>query len=182
MSRLAKNPIVIPDGVTIEVNGQDVKVKGPKGELMLAVHSEISVALADGENGGKTIQLARRSNSREGKALWGTMWSLMNNRIVGVKDGFTKKLEIQGVGYRANMQGKTLNLQLGFSHDVNYDVPEGITVEVEKQTSLSVSGIDKELVGAVAAKIKSFRPPEPYKGKGIRYVGQFVLRKEGKKK
>ncbi len=181
MSRLAKNPIDIPAGVTVEVNGQDVKVKGPKGELSMRVHDEVSVALQDNEQ-GKQVKLERRSNSRAARALWGTMWSLVRNMINGVNEGYTKKLEIQGVGYRANMQGNTLVMQLGFSHDVQYPIPQGVTVTVDKQTSISVSGIDKELVGAVASKIKSFKPPEPYKGKGIRYEGQFVLRKEGKKK
>ncbi|MCB9989865.1 MAG: 50S ribosomal protein L6 [Rhodospirillales bacterium] len=181
MSRLARNPIAIPDGVTVEVNGQDVKVKGPKGEMTLNVHNDVSVALEDGE-AGKVVRLQQRSQSNQAHALWGTMWSLVRNRIVGVSEGYKKNLEIQGVGYRANLQGKTLVLQLGYSHDVHYEIPEGIEIAVEKQTAISVSGIDKEKVGAVAAKIKSFRPPEPYKGKGIRYEGQFVLRKEGKKK
>ncbi len=182
MSRLAKNPIAIPDGVTVEVNGQDVKVKGPKGELGLRVHDEIAVRLEDGEK-GKQVKVDPKSKSREARALWGTMWALLRNKVVGVNEGYTKNLEIQGVGYRANMQGKTLVLQLGFSHDVQYPVPEGVEVVVDKkQTKIAVTGIDKELVGSVAAKIKSYRPPEPYKGKGIRYEGQFVLRKEGKKK
>ena len=177
MSRLAKNPIAIPDGVTVEVNGQDVKVKGPKGELGLRVHDEVAVELDNNE-----VKVSPKSKSREAKALWGTMWSLIRNRITGVNEGFTKNLEIQGVGYRANVQGSKLVMQLGFSHDVEYDIPQGIDIAVDKQTKLSVTGIDKEQVGAVAAKIKSYRPPEPYKGKGVRYEGQYVLRKEGKKK
>lgn len=182
MSRLAKNPIVIPDGVTVDVSGQDVKVKGPKGELALRVHDEIGVKIEDGEK-GKQVKIDPKSKSREARALWGTMWALIRNRIVGVNEGYTKNLEIHGVGYRANMQGKTLVLQLGFSHDVKYEIPQGVEVTVDKkQTKIAVIGIDKEQVGAVAAKIKSYRPPEPYKGKGIRYEGQFVLRKEGKKK
>lgn len=182
MSRLARNPIAIPDGVTVEVNGQDVKVKGPKGEMALSVHDEVTVALEDGEEGKKQVRLNPRSQSTQSRALWGTMWSLIRNRIVGVSEGYTRNLELHGVGYRASMQGTNLVLQLGYSHDIHYPVPQGIQVAVEKQTAISVSGIDKELVGAVAAKIKSFRPPEPYKGKGVRYAGQFVLRKEGKKK
>lgn len=182
MSRLARNPIAVPGGVTVEVNGQDVKVKGPKGELALRVHDEVSVKMEDSETGGKQVRLEPRSNSKTARALWGTMWSLIRNRIIGVSEGYTKNLEIQGVGYRANLQGSNLVLQLGYSHDVQYPVPEGIKIAVDKQTAISIAGIDKELVGAVAAKIKSFRPPEPYKGKGIRYQGQFVLRKEGKKK
>ena len=181
MSRLAKNPVVIPDGVTVEVNGQDVKTKGPKGELTLVVHNEVSVKLEDGEN-GKQVVVAPRSKSREARALWGTMWSLISNKVTGVSEGFTKNLEIQGVGYRANVQGKDLVMQLGYSHDVIYPIPEGVEISVDKQTLITITGIDKQLVGAVAATIKSFRPPEPYKGKGVRYQGQYVLRKEGKKK
>ena len=177
MSRLARNPIAIPDGVTVDVNGQDVKVKGPKGELGLRVHDEVSVKMEDGQ-----IKVDPKSKSREARALWGTMWALIRNRIVGVNEGYTKNLELHGVGYRANVQGSNLVMQLGFSHDVEYPIPQGIDVKVEKQTAIAISGIDKEQVGAVAAKIKSFRPPEPYKGKGVRYAGQFVLRKEGKKK
>ena len=181
MSRLARNPIAIPDGVTVDVSGQDVKVKGPKGELSLVVHNEVSVKLEDGE-AGKQVKVDPKSKSREARALWGTMWSLIRNRIVGVNEGFKKDLELHGVGYRANVQGSKLVMQLGYSHDVEYEIPQGISIAVEKQTALTVSGIDKELVGAVSAKIKSFRPPEPYKGKGVRYADQFVLRKEGKKK
>ncbi len=181
MSRLARNPIAIPDGVTVEVNGQDVKVKGPKGEMGLTVHNDVSVKLEDGEQ-GKQVKVDPRTQSNQARALWGTMWALIRNRIIGVSEGYTRNLELHGVGYRANLQGNTLVLALGYSHDVQYPVPEGIQVAVEKQTAISISGIDKELVGAVAAKIKSFRPPEPYKGKGVRYAGQFVLRKEGKKK
>lgn len=181
MSRLARNPIAIPGGVTAEVSGQNVKVKGPKGELALRVHDDIAVAIEDGE-AGKQIRLTRAVETPQSKALWGTMWSHVRNRIVGVTEGYTKNLEIQGVGYRANLQGSNLVLQLGFSHDVHFPVPDGIKLTVEKQTAITITGIDKDLVGAVAAKIKSFRPPEPYKGKGIRYAGQYILRKEGKKK
>ena len=182
MSRLARNPVTIPDGVTIEVSGQDVKAKGPKGELSLQIHDDIAVALEDGEDGAKQVRVTKRSESRQTRMLWGTSWSNIRNIITGVKDGYKRDLEIQGVGYRANMQGKTLVLQLGFSHDVNYAVPEGIDVQVEKQTAISISGIDKQKVGQVAAEIRSFRPPEPYKGKGVRYADEYVFRKEGKKK
>ncbi|MBI1256725.1 MAG: 50S ribosomal protein L6 [Chloroflexi bacterium] len=182
MSRLAKNPIPLPDGVTAELSGQDIKVKGPKGELALTIHNDVSVALEDGESGKKEFKVAPRNNTRQTRAMWGTMWSLIRGRVVGVSEGFTRNLEIQGVGYRANVQGSNLVLQLGYSHDVQYPIPQGISIEVEKQTAIKITGIDKQQVGAVAAKIKSFRPPEPYKGKGIRYEGQFVLRKEGKKK
>jgi large subunit ribosomal protein L6 len=182
MSRLARNPIALPDGVTAEVKGQDVKLKGPKGEQSLTVHDEISVKLEDGESGKKQIRLEMRSQSNQAKALWGTMWSHLRNRVTGVSQGYSRNLELHGVGYRANLQGKTLVLQLGYSHDIQYPIPEGIQIAVEKQTAISITGNDKEKVGAVAAKLKSYRPPEPYKGKGVRYEGQYVLRKEGKKK
>ncbi len=182
MSRLAKNPLPVPAGVTVEVAGQDVKAKGPKGELKLRVHDNVAVVLESGEGGVKQVKLTPRGDARQTKALWGTNWSLVRNMLRGVEKGYSKDLEILGVGLRANLQGQKLVLQLGFSHDVEFQIPAGIKVEVDKQTKLKVSGIDKELVGAVASKIKSFRPPEPYKGKGIRYEGQYVLQKEGKKK
>lgn len=182
MSRLARNPLAIPDGVTVDINGQDVTVKGSKGELAYRIHDEVSIALEDGDEGAKMLRVKPRTKSKKALVLWGTMWAQMRNRLLGVSEGYTKKLEIQGVGLRANMQGNKLVMQLGYSHDVEYEIPQGITVAVDKQTAISVSGIDKDQVGAVAAKIKSFKPPEPYKGKGIRYAGEFVLRKEGKKK
>lgn len=182
MSRLAKNPVMIPDGVTVEVSGQDVKAKGPKGELEYRVHDEVSVAIEDSEEGKKQVRVNPRSKSNSARALWGTNWARIRNIVTGVHEGYKRELEIKGVGYRANMQGTTLNLQLGLSHDVNYPIPQGVQVEVENQTQLTVSGIDKQLVGQVAANIKSYRPPEPYKGKGIRYKDEFILRKEGKKK
>ncbi len=181
MSRLARNAIALPGGVTAEVSGQNVKVKGPKGELALVVHDDIEVKMEDGAS-GKAIRLTPRNETRETRALWGTMWAQIRNRIVGVNQGYTKELEIQGVGLRANLQGTNLVLQLGFSHDIIYPVPQGIKVAVEKQTAITITGIDKDVVSATAAKIKSFKPPEPYKGKGVRYKNQFVLRKEGKKK
>ena len=181
MSRLARNPIALPGGVSAEVSGQNVKVKGPKGELALVVHDNVEVKLEDGES-GKMIRVIPRNETPETRALWGTMWAQIRNRIVGVNEGYTKDLEILGVGYRANLQGNTLVLQLGYSHDIQYPVPEGIKIAVEKQTAITITGIDKDKVGKVAADLKGFRPPEPYKGKGIRYKGQFVLRKEGKKK
>lgn len=182
MSRLARNPVKVPSGVTVEVSGQNVKAKGPKGELTMVVPAEIAAQLQDGESGGKVVKLDRKIETRESKMLWGTTWANMRNLFVGVSEGYSKNLEILGVGLRANLQGSNLNLQLGFSHDINFPIPAGIKVEVDKQTKLKVSGIDKQLVGQVAAKIKSYKPPEPYKGKGIRYEGQYVLRKEGKKK
>lgn len=181
MSRIGKNPVTVPDGVTSEVNGQDVKVKGPKGELAVRVHDEVSVA-AEQVDGANVIKFAPKTDSRLSKTLYPTMRTLVNNMVVGVTEGFKKDLEIQGVGYRANMQGTTLVMQLGFSHEVKYDIPEGVQVAVENQTAISVTGIDKQKVGHVAAKIRGFKPPEPYKGKGIRYAGEYVQRKEGKKK
>jgi len=181
MSKIARNPVVLPDGVTVEINGQDVKVKGAKGELSNSVHDEVTAKLED-VDGTKQVVVSPKSNSRQARALWGTWRSHINNMVVGVSEGFTKNLELQGVGYRANLQGQKLVLQLGFSHDVEYDIPEGIQVTVDKQTNIAVSGIIKQQVGQVCAEIKSYRPPEPYKGKGVRYAGEFVLRKEGKKK
>lgn len=177
MSRIGKNPVTIPDGVSVEINGQEVKAKGPKGELSVTVHDEISAEMQDGQ-----VVVAMRTNSRLAKALWATTRSLINNICIGVKDGYTKNLEIKGVGYRAALKGKELVLNLGFSHEVVYPVPEGITMNVDKNVNISIAGIDKQQVGQVAAEIIRFRPPEPYKGKGIRYEGQHVMLKEGKKK
>lgn len=181
MSRIGKHPVPVLDGVSVEINGQDVKVKGPKGELAMQVHDEVTVALEDAE-GGKVVRLAPKTESRKARELWPTMRTLVNNMVVGVKDGYTKNLEIQGVGYRANVQGQELVLQLGYSHDVKFAIPQGIQIAVDKQTKISITGVDKQRVGQVAAEIISWRPPEPYKGKGIRYEGQQILRKEGKKK
>ena len=177
MSRIGKQPITIPEGVTLDVNGQDVKAKGSKGELNMRVHDDVSIKNEDG-----VIVLAARSKSLNAKKLWPTMRTLVNNMVVGVTDGYSKKLEIHGVGLRAQMQGNTIVMQLGFSHEVRYDIPQGVTVTIDDQTKLTVTGIDKQLVGQVAAKIRGFKPPEPYKGKGIRYSDEYVMRKEGKKK
>lgn len=177
MSRIGKKPVTIPEGVTLDINGQDVKAKGSKGELSMRVHDEVSVKMEEGQ-----VVFAPRSSSLHAKKLYPTMRTLVNNIVVGVTEGYEKKLEIQGVGFRANMQGNTLVMQLGFSHDVRYDIPQDVTVAVEEQTKITVSGIDKQLVGQVAAKIRGFKPPEPYKGKGVRYAGEYVMRKEGKKK
>lgn len=181
MSKIARNPITVPGGVTAEVSGQTFKAKGPKGELSMEIHGLVSAEIVDGES-GKQVVVKPANDEREARTLWGTMWSRMNNILIGVNEGYTKELEVQGVGYRANMQGQTLVLQLGFSHDVHYPVPEGIQIAVDKQTSITVSGIDKQKVGQVAAEIRNFRPPEPYKGKGVRYKDEYILRKEGKKK
>lgn len=177
MSRIGNKPVEVPEGVTLDVSGQDVKAKGAKGELSVRVHDDVSVKMEDGK-----VVFAPRSQSLQAKKLFPTMRTLVNNIVIGVTEGYSKQLEIQGVGLRANMQGNTLVMQLGFSHDVRYDIPQGAQVSVEEQTKITVSGIDKQLVGQVAAKIRGFKPPEPYKGKGIRYVGEYVMRKEGKKK
>jgi len=177
MSRIGQKPVEVPEGVDLQVNGQEVKAKGSKGELVMTVHSDVSVELKDG-----VVTLAPLNDTRIAQQVWPTMRTLVNNICVGVSEGYSKDLEIRGVGLRANMQGKKLNMTLGFSHDVNYEIPEGVKVEVEDQTKIKVSGIDKQLVGQVAANIRAFKKPEPYKGKGIRYVGEFVLKKEGKKK
>ncbi len=177
MSRIGKKPVALPKGVTASVDGQTVKVKGPKGELSVKLVQEVS-AKVDEHGITITPDKAQERASR----MWGLSRSLVNNLVTGVTHGFTQKLEIQGVGYRAAVQGKVLNLQLGFSHDVPYAIPPGITIVTEKPTSISISGIDKQLVGQVAAEIRGWRPPEPYKGKGVRYEGEYVRRKEGKKK
>lgn len=177
MSRIGKNPIALPEGVTVDVQGQTVKAKGPKGELSVIVHDDVSVKMVDGQ-----VKLEQRVNSLRAKKLWPTMRTLVKNIVVGVKDGYTESLEIQGVGLRCAMQGSTLVMQLGFSHEVRFDVPKGITVTVADQTKIKVEGIDKQAVGQAAAKIRAFKKPEPYKGKGIRYVGEYVMMKEGKKK
>ena len=177
MSRVGKNPVALPAGVTADVKAQDVKIKGPKGELTLVVHPKVEVKLE-----GSSITVAPKSEDREARALWATMQRRIANMVVGVKDGYSKSLEIQGVGYRCALQGKELVLQLGFSHEVRYAIPAGITIVVDKQTSIKIDGINKEEVGQVAAEIRGYKPPEPYKGKGIRYVGEYVLQKEGKKK
>ena len=177
MSRIGKRPVEVPEGVTVEVNGQDVKAKGTKGELTVRVHDDVSVKMDDGK-----VVFAPRSASLQAKKLYPTMRTLVHNIVVGVKDGYEKKLEIQGVGLRSNMQGRTWSAQLGFSHEVKYEVPQGVDVKVDDQVNITVSGIDKQLLGQVAAKIRGFKPPEPYKGKGIRYSDEYVMRKEGKKK
>ncbi len=177
MSRIGKNPVAIPSGVTLDVKGQTVKAKGKLGELTLVVHPEVSVKME-----GTNIIVAPMTNSRVAKANWATMQRLITNIVKGVNVGYTKKLEITGVGFRCAMQGSELVLQLGFSHEVRFKVPEGIKIAVEKQTQITITGIDKQKVGQVAAEIYNLKPPEPYKGKGIKYEGQKILRKEGKKK
>lgn len=175
MSRVAKQPIAIPKGVEIKLNGQDIEAKGSKGAFVISLHPTVS---AKQEGDDIIIEPA----SDKDFAMAGTMRSLINNAVVGVSEGFSKKLELVGVGYRAQSKGKVLNLTLGFSHPIDYDVPEGITIETPSQTEVVVSGIDKALVGQVAAEIRSYRPPEPYKGKGVRYADEHIIRKEAKKK
>ena len=177
MSRIGKKPVSIPSGVTANVEGQTVQVKGPKGAMQVVLPDDVTVKMDSG-----AVKVDPRNETKRARAMWGTSRTLVSNLVTGVTQGFTQKLEIQGVGYRAAVQGKTLNLQLGFSHDVPYPIPAGITIVTEKPTMISVSGIDKQLVGQVAAEIRSWRPPEPYKGKGVRYEGEYVRRKEGKKK
>ena len=177
MSRIGKKPVALPKGVTASVEGQTVKVKGPKGELSVKLVPQVS-ATVDAHGITITPDKAQERASQ----MWGLSRSLVNNLVTGVTTGFTQRLEIQGVGYRAAVQGKNLNLQLGFSHDVVYPIPQGITITSEKPTQISVTGIDKQLVGQVAAEIRGYRRPEPYKGKGVRYEGEYVRRKEGKKK
>jgi large subunit ribosomal protein L6 len=177
MSRIGKKPVPLPKGVTASVEGQVVKVKGPKGELKVSLVNDVDASI-----GPDGVSVMPREGAERGRQMWGLSRTLVNNLVVGVTEGFTQKLEINGVGYRAAVQGKNLQLQLGFSHDVAYPIPEGISIACEKPTMIAVSGMDKQLVGQVAAEIRSYRPPEPYKGKGVKYQGEFILRKEGKKK
>jgi large subunit ribosomal protein L6 len=177
MSRIGKKPVAIPSGVTAKVEGQKVSVKGAKGELSFVVPDDVDVKFEDNE-----IKVDPRNETKRARALWGTSRAQVNNLVVGVTKGFEKKLEITGVGYKAAVAGKKLQLSLGFSHDVNYDIPAGIAIATPKPTEIMVSGIDKRQVGQVAAEIRAYRGPEPYKGKGVRYSDEFIFRKEGKKK
>lgn len=177
MSRIANAPVTIPSGVELKLDGQNVSVKGPKGELRIAAHELVEVAQED-----SAFKVRSRVDSKEAVALAGTTRALVNNMVNGVTNGFEKRLTIIGVGYRAQAQGQKLNLTLGFSHPVVYDVPEGVSVETPTQTEVVVRGADKQQVGQVAAEIRAYRPPEPYKGKGIRYADEYVLRKQAKKK
>jgi large subunit ribosomal protein L6 len=177
MSRIAKNGLKIPQGVEININGKDVSAKGTKGQLNYTMVDEVTARVEDG-----MVIVEKTKGTKFANAMWATTWRLINNLCIGVSNGFEKKLEINGVGLRANMQGQTLVMSLGFSHEVRYDVPQGITVSVEKNTEITVSGIDKQQVGQVAAEIRGFKPPEPYKGKGIKYADERIIRKEGKKK
>lgn len=177
MSRIAKQPVELPKGVTAELQGQSLSVKGPKGSLALDVNSEATVEQEESQ-----LKVSARSGSRFSNAIAGTTRALIKNMIVGVSNGFERKLELVGVGYRAQAQGQKLNLTLGFSHPVVYQVPEGVTVETPSQTEIVVKGIDKQRVGQVAAELRRYRPPEPYKGKGVRYSDERIVLKEAKKK
>ena len=177
MSRVANNPVELPSGVEVKIDAQHVTVKGSKGALSLVVHDSVAVTQEDGQ-----LTFASRSADKTGHAMSGTMRSLVNNMVRGVSEGFERRLLLQGVGYRAQAQGKKLNLTLGFSHPVEYELPEGITVETPSQTEIVIKGADKQKVGQVAAEIRAFRPPEPYKGKGVKYVDERIIRKEAKKK
>lgn len=177
MSRIGKQPVLVPSGVDITLNGNAVAVKGPKGELNAVLNDLVSI-----EKNDEGVLISPKDKSQSARSFWGLSRSLVANLIAGVSEGFEKKLELVGVGYRAQVQGQKLKLSLGFSHDVDYPLPEGIKAECPSQTEITISGIDKQKVGQVAAEIRSYRKPEPYKGKGVRYVGEYIFRKEGKKK
>jgi large subunit ribosomal protein L6 len=177
MSRIGKRAVAIPTGVTANVEGQTVKIKGPKGALQVVLHDDVSVAMDKG-----AIKVDPRSETKRARSMWGTSRTLVANLVAGVTKGFEEKLEINGVGFRAAVQGKNLQLQLGYSHDVVFAIPEGIAIVTPKPTEIVITGIDKQKVGQVAAEIRDFRGPEPYKGKGVRYAGEYIFRKEGKKK
>jgi large subunit ribosomal protein L6 len=177
MSRVGKRAVSVPSGVTANVEGQTVKVKGPKGALQVVLHGDVKATVDKG-----TVKVDPRSETKRAIAMWGTSRALVANLMTGVTKGFEERLEINGVGYRAAIQGKNLQIALGYSHDINYPIPEGIAIATPKPTEIVVSGIDRQKVGQVAAEIRAFRGPEPYQGKGIRYAGEFILRKEGKKK
>lgn len=177
MSRVGKNPVAIPSGVTVTVDGAEISVKGSKGQLSYtSLPEQVSVSVEDNQ-----VVIAPAESARN-TAMWGTTRAVVANMVTGVSEGFTKTLEMTGVGYRAQMKGKTLNLALGFSHEIDFEPPEGIEIKTPSQTSVEITGIDKQKVGQVAAVIRGYRPPEPYKGKGVRYAGEYILRKEGKKK
>jgi len=177
MSRIGKRPVSVPSGVTATIEGRELSVKGPKGTLSMPLADEVTYEINDG---GISVQPA--NETKRARSFWGMQRTLVQNLITGVTEGYSKQLQITGVGYRANVQGKNLKLQLGYSHDVDFAIPEGITIATPDQTTVNISGIDKQKVGQVAAEIRRWRKPEPYKGKGIKYAGEFIFRKEGKKK
>src|SRR6201988_5504714 len=177
MSRIGRRAVSVPSGVTANIEGQTVKVKGPKGALQVVLPDDVAVKM---EQGG--IKVDPRTETKRARSMWGTSRTLVSNLMTGVTKGFERRIEITGVGYRAAMQGKNLQLALGYSHDVVYAIPEGITIKVPKPTEITIVGNDSQRVGQVAAEIRSYRPPEPYKGKGVKYANEFIFRKEGKKK
>jgi len=177
MSRIGKKPVAVPNGVTANIAGQTVKAKGPKGELEVTLGDQVSVSMTDAG-----IAVEPRDETKQARAQWGMSRTMVQNIFSGVTSGFEEKLEINGVGYRAQVQGQTLGLALGYSHDVNYPIPAGIKIVTPKPTEIVISGIDKQQVGQVAAEIRRWRPPEPYKGKGVKYASEHIFRKEGKKK
>ena len=177
MSRVGKYPITIPNGVEVELSGQTLTAKGGLGTLRLVVSNEVTAAIAEG-----TVTIAPKSETKHSRAMWGTTRALVNNMVTGVSKGSSVTLEINGVGYRAAVQGSTLNLQLGYSHDIAFPIPNDVRITCERPTIITLSGADRQRVGQVAAEIRAYRPPEPYKGKGIKYAGEIVRRKEGKKK
>jgi large subunit ribosomal protein L6 len=173
MSRVGKKPVAVPSGVTANIEGQTVKVKGPKGALQVVLSATLE---------GGSVRVDPRNDTQQARAMWGTYRALVAKLIEGVTKGYERKLEINGVGYRASLQGKNLQLQLGYAHDIVYPIPEGVTIAVPKPTEIVITGIDAQKVGQAAAEIRAFRKPEPYKGKGVKYSGEFIFRKEGKKK
>ncbi len=177
MSRIGKKPVAVPAGVTASLEGKTLSVTGPKGTLSMSLADEVSYTVEDGQ-----ISVQPVNDSKRSRSFWGMQRTMVQNLIVGVTEGYTKTLQITGVGYRANVQGQNLKLQLGYSHDVDFAIPEGITIATPDQTTVHISGIDKQKVGQVAAEIRRWRKPEPYKGKGIKYAGEYIFRKEGKKK
>jgi large subunit ribosomal protein L6 len=177
MSRIGKYPVEVPSGVEVELSGQTLTAKGNLGTLRLVVSNEVTASIADG-----TVTIAPKSETKHSRAMWGTTRALVNNMVTGVSKGFSVTLEINGVGYRAAVQGSTLNLQLGYSHDIAFPIPSDVRITCERPTVITLSGADRQRVGQVAAEIRAYRPPEPYKGKGIKYAGEIVRRKEGKKK
>ncbi len=177
MSRIGKKPVTVPSGVEVKIDGQTVKAKGSKGELSVTLVDDVTVEMTD-----DGVVVSPVGETKRARSMWGMSRTLVQNIFIGVSEGYKKELEINGVGYRAAIKGKNLSLQLGLSHDVDYPLPEGIKIECPSQTEIVVSGIEKQTVGQVAAEIRSYRPPEPYKGKGIKYKDEYIFRKEGKKK